>query len=193
MKELPDINWQQLIVTELEIDYILRLNLIQKLSLEMLECLILGESKRNNSFLKSELIMALLCLFFFVPLVIIFANNYLASLEQFRALMIVIISSVFLSFILLLVLNLAIWRLAKKFKRVGKVLRKITQHNSQIKHLETLTEFGNFSEFSLVSDQITYITGEDDFDQIEASLQLTKNGLLNNLKLEKLFLTNQIH
>ena len=170
-------------IDRLEIEQILQLNFFNSLALEMIDILILRQSKQKLSFFITEAVILFLGILFLVPINLLVFQRWLLYSNQLQGFAIVIILSVIFSLGILLCLNLFLWQGAKKLKNIAVVLNKIEGYNSLIQNLQLITKLNTLS--------IARKSDRQSPSEITTALKLTKDSLLKSLEIENFILENR--
>ena len=183
------LNWDELKITQSELDNLWELDLFSSLAIDLSRVLILHKRQELKSLLITEISILFLSLVLFFPLnLIIFRHlGFLANnLHGFIGILVVSIIS---SAALLLFLNYYLWLRAKNLKSLTIILDKINQYNQLINNLQIITQINhlNYTDFSNSKNELEISS------EIKTALGLTKVSLIKSIEIEKIInLTQQI-
>jgi hypothetical protein len=178
------INWNDLKITQSELDNLLDLDFISTWAIELSRVFILHKFKSIKSLFVTEISALFLSLLLFVPLNLIFFRHWEVLENNTNGFVLVLAIAISFSILVLVVLNFYLWHRAKGFKSLALILEKINDYNDLIERLKFITEINNFN--CLKSSQNRLLNTE-----IKPALRLTKNSLINSAELEKFIQKNQ--
>ena len=181
------VNWDELRITQSELDNLWELDLFSSWAIDLSRVLILYKRQELKSLLITEISILFLSLVLFFPLnLIIFRHlGFLANnLSGFIGILAI---AIIFSAALLLFLNYYLWLRAKKIKNLTIILDKIDRYNQLINNLQIITQINHLN-------RTDFSDGENELElssEIKTALGSTKTSLIKSIEIEKIINLNQ--
>ena len=175
-------DWNQLQITKAELERVFEPNIIDELAIAFSSVLYFKHSRDSNGLLLAT------GSFFFISLLLLFPVNLivlrqLGLVNNNFGLILVLLLSTCISILLLIVSSLYLYRKAKKIKRLTTLLNKVKQYNQIINSFNLLANISSIANSKNTSYKNTI--------ELKSVLNLTKNTLLESIKLENFLYRHQ--
>lgn len=173
------INWNELKISQAEIDNIFELNIISSWAIALGKVFLLRQTEARQSLALMESSVLFLSLVFLFPLNLIIFRQLNLLNSNSSGLILVLACSISLSILLSIAFNYYLWQKAKKLKVLSKLLTKVAEHNRLIDNFQLLSDILQFKNCSQVNNQRSII-------DLQTVFQLTKDSLIKGIELESL-------
>ena len=181
-------DWEKLKISQDELNNVFELDLITSWAIALSKVLLLRYRKYSWFLLKIECSLLFISLLFCFPLNLIFLRKLDIIANNTNGLWIVAINTIFLSFLFLLLCNIYLWQKAKRLKLLSKLLEKVVDYNNLVCNFQLIVNI-NY----LANKNSNLNTGDKyKLNEFKTVLELTKNSLLNSIKLESFVYNRQL-
>ena len=181
------LNWDELKITQSELDNLWELDLFSSLAIDLSRVLILHKRQELKSLLITEISILFLSLVLFFPLNLIIFRHLGFVANNLNGFIGILAVSIISSAALLLLSNYYLWLRAKKLKSLTIILDKINQYNQLINNLQIITQINhlNYTDFSNSKNELEISS------EIKTALGFTKVSLIKSIEIEKIINFNQ--
>ena len=174
------LNWKKLEITQAQLEELIDFDLLSTWAIDISRVFVMHKKTYRRSLLFTESCSLFLVYLLLCPVILILFRNLAWLSNNTRGLILVLISTGFISVFIIILLNYYLWHKAKKLKVFAVLLEKVKQYNSLINNLKLVTELKSLSsDVQNTSDSQAEI-------QLETVLTLTKNSLIKSIELEKI-------
>ena len=181
------VNWEELEISQAQLEELVNFDLLSTLAIDLSRVVFLRQTTSRKSLLFTEGCSLFLISLLFFPINLIIFRNYGWLSNNIHGFILVLISTAFLSGIMILVLNYYLWSKAKQLKVFAVLLEKVKQYNDLIKHLKLVFELNSLSCNAAQGQKATIDTNNSQAEtELKTALSLTKNSLIKSIKLEKI-------
>ncbi|MDJ0717828.1 MAG: hypothetical protein QNJ54_27010 [Prochloraceae cyanobacterium] len=154
------------------------LDIITALAVDIYLVLLLGNRRRIPSVLLTEVFILVFSLIIIMPLTLMMLRG--SNLPKSDASSIAILAIIFSASIFCLVLaNLYLWKQAKQVKTLAKLINEIENYNSLVRGITIIEKIESVRKDKKMGDRLSQ---RQEFFE---ALQITKDGLIKALELEK--------
>ena len=175
-------DWNQLQISKAELERVFEPSIIDEWAIAFGSVLYFKQNKASKSLLLA------IGSFFFISLLLLFPINLiiLRQLELVNnnlGLILVLLISTCVSILLLIISSFYLYKKAKKLKRITTLLEKVKQYNQLINSFNLLANISSIANSTNTSSKNTI--------ELKSVFNLTKNTLLESIKLENFLYRHQ--
>lgn len=173
------VNWEELEISQTELDELVNFDLLSDWAINISHVFLLRRKKYYKSLLMTEGVYLFLIFLLLFPINLITFRNFNWLSNNINGFSLVLATTVFLSILILLILNYYLWHQAKRLKVFAVLLEKVRQYNNLINNLKIVAQLNNFGS------DIQSIDNSQAQTELKTVLNLTKNSLIKSIELEK--------
>jgi hypothetical protein len=174
------LNWEKLEISQVELEELVNFDLLSTWAINISHVFLLRRKKYYKSLLMTEGVYLFLIFLLLFPINLITFRNFGWLSNNLNGLVLVLVTTVFLSLFILLILNYYLWQRAKRLKVFAILLEKIKQYNNLINNLKLVAQLNELGS------DIQNPNNSQAQTELKTALNLTKNSLIKSIELEKI-------
>ena len=176
-------DWNQLQISKAELERVFEVNIIDEWAIAFGSVLYFKQSQASKALLLAIGSFLFISLLLFFPVNLIVLRQLKLVDNSSIGLMLVLLISTCVSMLLLIFSSFYLYKKAKKLKRITTLLEKVKQYNQLINSFNLLANISSIANSTNTSSKNTV--------ELKSVFNLTKNTLLESIKLENFLYRHQ--